>query len=240
MAKIHFVLQAKGGVGKSTISSLLAQYKKSKGEAITCIDTDQLNASFNAYKALNVIHLQLLEDEQINPRNFDKLIEIISDVEDDVIIDNGASTFFPLSHYLITNEIPELLESMGHKAVIHTIITAGQALLDTLNALNSLVKSFGKNCEIIVWLNPFWGNIEYNGKSFTEMAVYKNNKDSINTVIELPKLAQDTFSSDLAEMLQNRQTFTEGIEDEKNPIMVRQRLKIIQSKIYALLDQAGV
>lgn len=240
MAKIHFILQGKGGVGKSMISSLLAQYKLDQGESITCIDTDPVNASFNAYKALNVTHLELLEDEQINTRNFDKLIEIISSVEHDVIIDNGASTFFPLSHYLISNEIPALLESMGHQTVIHTVITAGQALLDTLNGLNSLVKSFGENSKFVVWLNPFWGNIEYNGKSFTEMAVYKNNKSSINTIIELPKLAQDTFGLDLSEMLKNKQTFAEGISDESNSIMTRQRLKIIKSKIDALLNQAGV
>ena len=68
MAKIHFILQGKGGVGKSMISSLLAQYKLDQGESITCIDTDPVNASFNAYKALNVTHLELLEDEQINIR----------------------------------------------------------------------------------------------------------------------------------------------------------------------------
>lgn len=129
---------------------------------------------------------------------------------------------------------------MGHQTVIHTVITAGQALLDTLNGLNSLVKSFGENSEFVVWLNPFWGNIEYNGKSFTEMAVYKNNKSSINTIIELPKLAQDTFGLDLSEMLKNKQTFAEGISDESNSIMTRQRLKIIKSKIDALLNQAGV
>lgn len=41
MAKIHFILQGKGGVGKSMISSLLAQYKLNQGESITCIDTIQ-------------------------------------------------------------------------------------------------------------------------------------------------------------------------------------------------------
>lgn len=72
------------------------------------------------------------------------------------------------------------------------------------------------------------------------MAVYKNNKSSINTIIELPKLAQDTFGLDLSEMLKNKQTFAEGISDESNSIMTRQRLKIIKSKIDALLNQAGV
>lgn len=33
MAKIHMVLQGKGGVGKSVIAALIAQYKASKGQA---------------------------------------------------------------------------------------------------------------------------------------------------------------------------------------------------------------
>lgn len=33
MAKIHMVMQGKGGVGKSVASSLIAQYKWSKGKS---------------------------------------------------------------------------------------------------------------------------------------------------------------------------------------------------------------
>ena len=40
MAKIHMVLQGKGGVGKSFIATVIAQYKISKGQQPQCIDTD--------------------------------------------------------------------------------------------------------------------------------------------------------------------------------------------------------
>ena len=38
MAKIHMVLQGKGGVGKSMIAATIAQYKASKGQMPLCID----------------------------------------------------------------------------------------------------------------------------------------------------------------------------------------------------------
>ena len=38
MAKIHMMLQGKGGVGKSVIAATLAQYKASKGQKPLCID----------------------------------------------------------------------------------------------------------------------------------------------------------------------------------------------------------
>ena len=46
MAKIHMILQGKGGVGKSMIAATLAQWKRAHGEAPLCIDTDPVNATF--------------------------------------------------------------------------------------------------------------------------------------------------------------------------------------------------
>ena len=46
MANIHMVLQGKGGVGKSFIAAVLAQFKASKGQKPLCIDTDPINATF--------------------------------------------------------------------------------------------------------------------------------------------------------------------------------------------------
>ena len=75
MAKIHLILQAKGGVGKSFISAMLAQYKRAKGQAPLCIDTDPMNATFTGYQALGVRKLNLLKGDEIDVRNFDTLLE---------------------------------------------------------------------------------------------------------------------------------------------------------------------
>ena len=120
MAKIHLVLQGKGGVGKSLIAATIAQYKAMNGQKPLCIDTDPINATFEGYKALNVRRLNILEGDEINTRHFDALVELIAASEGDVIIDNGASSFVPLSHYLISNQVPALLEEMGHELVVHT------------------------------------------------------------------------------------------------------------------------
>ena len=138
MAKIHMVLQGKGGVGKSVIAALIAQYKASNGQAPLCIDTDPVNSTFHGYKSLNVRRLQIMDGDEINSRNFDSLVELIAPSTDDVVIDNGASSFVPLSHYLVTNQVPALLQEMGHELVVHTVITGGQALVDTLSGFAQL------------------------------------------------------------------------------------------------------
>lgn len=177
MAKVHIILQGKGGVGKSVIAAIVAQYKKSKGQEPTCIDTDPVNSTFEGYKYLNVTRLNIMTDDEINTRNFDSLVELIATTENDVIIDNGASSFVPLSHYLISNEVPALLNEMGHEIVVHTVIAGSQSLLDTVNGFSQLADQFPKEALFVVWLNPYWGPIEHQGKSFEQMKAYTNNKD---------------------------------------------------------------
>ena len=144
MAKIHMILQGKGGVGKSVVAALLAQYKAEKGHKTLCIDTDPVNATFHAYQALDVHQIALLEEDEIVPRRFDALVEIIAPSECDVIIDNGASAFVPLTHYLISNQVPAILARMGHELVIHTVVTGGQAHL--VIHKSRIFHSKGLNC----------------------------------------------------------------------------------------------
>ena len=79
MAKIHMILQGKGGVGKSLIAAILAQYKMGTGQQPLCIDTDPVNATFHGFEKLNVKRLQIMENEEINPRNFliSKILQLI-------------------------------------------------------------------------------------------------------------------------------------------------------------------
>ncbi|VTU46109.1 conjugal transfer protein TraL (plasmid) [Variovorax sp. SRS16] len=240
MAKIHMILQGKGGVGKSFIATILAQYKLGKNQAPICIDTDPVNATFASYKALRVKRLQLMEGDEINTRNFDALVELIAPAKHDVVIDNGASSFVQLSHYLVTNHVPELLQSMGHELVVHTVVTGSQAQSDTLSGFTHLVKQFPGEANFVVWLNPYWGPIEHDGKDFESMRAYKENKERVSAVITLPTFKGETFGRDLSDMLQDRLTFAEAEGDPALTIMTRQRLKTIRSQLFLQLDMAAV
>ena len=46
--KLHFVLQGKGGVGKTVVALLLSQCIEEKGEPVICVDTDPVNASLSS------------------------------------------------------------------------------------------------------------------------------------------------------------------------------------------------
>jgi hypothetical protein len=240
MAKIHMILQGKGGVGKSLIAAALAQYKINKGQKPLCIDTDPVNASFFGYKALGVRRLEIMDGDEINSRNFDTLIELIAPSKDDVIIDNGASSFVPLSHYLISNEVPALLQEMGHELMVHTVITGGQALLDTVSGFAQLVRQFPAEALFVVWLNPYWGPIEHEGKGFEQMKAYMSNKAQVSAIVQIPNLKGETYGRDLSDMLQERLTFDEALAMDSLTIMTRQRLKIVKGQLFAQMDSAAV
>jgi hypothetical protein len=159
MAKIHMVLQGKGGVGKSLIAAILAQYNVSKGKQPLCIDT---------------------------------------------------------------------------------LITGSQALTDTVNGFAQLATQFPTESSFIVWLNPYWGAIEYEGKSFEQMKAYINNKSRVTAIIKMPTLKEETYGRDLADMLQEHLTFDEALANSALTIMTRQRLKIVKSALFAQLDNSAV
>lgn len=240
MSKIHMVLQGKGGVGKSMIAAAIAQHKISKGQSPLCIDTDPVNATFEGYKALKVRRLNIMDGDEINTRNFDVLVELIATAENDVIIDNGASSFVPLSHYLISNQVPALLQDMGHTLVVHTVITGGQALLDTVSGFAQLASQFPAECMFVVWLNPYWGAIEHEGKGFEQMKAYTANKGRVSAIVKIPALKEETYGRDFAEMLQERMTFDEALAMESLTIMTRQRLKIVQTQLYGQMENTAV
>lgn len=234
---VDLVAQGKGGVGKSVLAALTAQYYQHKGKEFIAIDTDPVNSTFLGYKAFPVKRVELMKDDnKINTREFDPMMVDILSIQKSFVIDNGSSSFIPLANYLVENAAIEMIIESGKQVNIHTVITGGQAMLDTLSGLNSLCQQMPKEARIIVWLNEFWGPIESDGKTFEQMKVYLNNKDRISGIITLHKQSSDTFGKDMELMLEKRLTFAEAINSENFNIMQKQRLKMMQRNIFEQLD----
>lgn len=239
--KVNMVLQGKGGVGKSMTASIIAQYKQVKDDILPlCIDTDPVNQTFAGYHALKVRSLEIMDEDEINSRRFDDLIELLAATKTDVVVDNGASSFVPLLHYILSNGIAELLNSMNHELIVHTVITGGQAQNDTISGFVNLVRQLPKKVQIVVWLNHYFGAIVHDNIGFENFEIYKENRKRLAALIKIPELKQETFGADLEEMLRAKLTFSEAIADPGRSIMARQRLTIVRDQLYAQLDAASV
>src|SRR3984885_5621515 len=235
---IHLTLQGKGGVGKSLVASVLAQYLREKGKEVRCIDTDPVNRTFAQYSALGADRLNLRDEHnRIDQRSFDTLMErFLTEDGATFVVDNGASTFLPLWHYLLENSALDYLRQQGRRVYVHTVITGGQALIDTLNGFNELAQTTQER-NIVVWVNEYFGRVEADGKKFSEMAAYRDNADKVCGAVIFTKRIQDTFGRDVEDMVSAKLTFLEAITTARGTILARQRLKLVQRDLFEQLDK---
>ena len=240
MAIIHIVLQGKGGVGKSYIASLLVQYLKLKECEVSAIDTDPVNNTLAGYKEFDVSVLPILRENNVDPRMFDSLMETALVLPEDahLVIDNGASSFIPLCSYLLENEAINLLQAEGHTVMLHSVVTGGQGIMDTVNGLAALAKYFPE-AHLAVWLNPKDGEIALDGLTFYDFKVFKEYGNSFHSVIELPHRNTATFGKDLSDHLARRLSFDAAINSSQ-PIMVRRRLSKYWDDVVAIMDRANL
>ncbi len=235
--KVHFTLQGKGGVAKTVIAGYIAQYYLDRGEQVLAINTDPVNATLASMKALEVQNIELLQDDQINARAFDRMIDLIVKHPGPVVVDNGSSSFVELSNYLVRNDAVNFLQNEFNRTVVpHSIIIGGQSYLETLDGFYQLTLTMPETVKIAVWLNDFYGPVVNDeGDEFEKTGVYAETRDRIQAILRLVKREAKTFGEDIRLMLQKRQTFGEAISDEATELMAKQRLKMTQREIYLQL-----
>jgi hypothetical protein len=233
---IHMSLQGKGGVGKSLVSSILAQYFVARGRDVRCFDTDPVNRTLFQYKSLNVERVDLLDEGTIDHKVYDDLFDRLLTEDATFVIDNGASTFIQLWRYLLEWRAAESLAERGKKLYIHTVITGGQALVDTLHGFHSLAAS-GSEQNIIVWLNEYFGRIERDGKRFDQMGAFLESKSRVYGSVHLPRRNPDTFGRDMEDVISRKLTIDEAIKEGPFSLVAKQRMKIMQRDWFEQLDR---
>lgn len=238
-ATIHLTLQGKGGVGKSLVASILAQYFRHHGKEIHCVDSDPVNQTFSQYAELEAEHLALMRNGRIDSGGFDVLIDRVLREDGIFIVDNGASTFVPLWSYMLENNVLEILATGGRKLYVHTVVTGGQALGDTLKGFKSLAESTAER-NIVVWLNEYFGVIERDGKTFTDMLAYQESESKVCGMIRIVKRNQDTFGRDVEEVIARKKSFEDAIRNGTASVMSKQRLKMVQRDLFEQLDELSL
>jgi hypothetical protein len=96
-----------------------------RGGPVVCLDTDPVNATLSTHKALCAEHVEMTDEASntINTRAFDQVVERFLKEDSDFVLDNGASSFLPLSNYLIENPVFDMVAESGKATFLHTVIT---------------------------------------------------------------------------------------------------------------------
>ena len=133
----HFIMQSKGGAGKSVCSAILAQYLNEKTEGnLSLIDTDPSNKTLGSYQGLNVQMVDVIgSNKLVDQSKFDNFINDFIENEKSMLVDTGSGDFLAINNYIYDNKIPDLFKELDKNLVIHCPINYGQASLETLKCL---------------------------------------------------------------------------------------------------------
>lgn len=237
---VHFILQGKGGIGKTLVSTILAQWMAGQDELpLRCFDTDQENPTFSRYKAMNVRHVPVMTDTRtIDPKRFDALMIDLLEEEGNCVVDNGANTFSPLMAYLLENDCFSMLKEAGRKVYIHVIVGGGDTLHDTATGFTTTAKA--TDVPLVLWENQHFGLLQSaSGKQFTESLTYNEFASRVVGRVVLTQRNADTFGADIKKMNIARLTMEEVRASDKFNVMEKQRIKVVFRDLFEQLDKVS-
>ncbi len=243
MPRLHMTLGDKGGIGKSFIASLMAQYYLDNVTDVnlTCIDLDPKNRTFSRYAGLDVDFIDVQSDGDIDKMKFDLFVNrVISAGESgEVIVDVGGNIYISLTDYLRVNEVLQLLIAEGVEVILHIPIVGAGDLFPTLKTLDELMGSTPDEVKAAIWINQKNGRVEYNGKSFEESERFEEYRPRICAITYIPLWRPDMQIS-VAAMLEEAVTFNAAKGMPIFDIMGKQRLRMAQRYLYQAIERSGV
>ena len=234
MSILSLTLQAKGGVGKSYVSSILAQYLQERGQPVRCIDTDTTNPTLLRYRPLQCEYLKLAEEHVVNPRAFDQLVESLTAADETAhfVVDVGSNGFQAFMAYAVENDLFTLLEGLGVQVIINSVIAGGPDVAETLSSTKAVLDH--TRVPTLIWLNAHLGALEHRGRPVTELELFRAFEERILGWITLAKYPATTFGQDVEQMLKQRWTFDEAIAHLR--LMPQTRLRRVKQDLWAQLD----
>lgn len=230
LRKLHFVLQGKGGVGKTVAALLLSQCIAETSDPVICVDTDPVNASFSSLSAMNPERVSIFAGKKVDTRSLDLLTEKLLTTDAHFVVDNGASSFVPVSRYLIENDVAAMMVEAGRQPIVHSVITGGPNMLDTMKGLASIVADFPPSVRLVVWLNEYFGPIvNANGKPFEDLPAYVDNRERIFALVRLSAPSEEA-THDLRDMFSRRLSFAQALAAENTAMLRVQKSRLFRLK----------
>lgn len=155
MSAIHFIGGEKGGVGKSVVARLLAQYFIDQGKPFCGFDTDRSHASFTRFYSEHASPVIVDSYEGL-----DNIVGMLEDEEPSkprprVIVDLAAQTAAPLARWVKDSDLIALLDSMNVRVYFWHVADVGK---DSVDLLDKLTETYGNDPRYVVVRNEGRGN----------------------------------------------------------------------------------
>ena len=157
MKQLHFIVQAKGGVGKSMLTYLLALAKENDAQSLFVDVDSSTQTSTRQLKFLGenrMETLSLLNEKEVLVR--DNLVSYLESIVNlpfnNVYFDFGAPESEQVPA-LIDRDLPlkEFMEELGFNAHFHIVIGGGGAYKSSVDYMKKLLKSLNGDFDVTIW-----------------------------------------------------------------------------------------
>ncbi|MBK1882805.1 hypothetical protein JIN85_10290 [Luteolibacter pohnpeiensis] len=231
MNQVHLIGGEKGGVGKSVMSRVFAQYCIDREIPFAGFDSDRSHGSFTRFYSEFTKHL-ILEDFQ----SLDQLAETaLTGNRLQVVVDLAAQSSTSLRGWMEDTGVLELFREAGVMVTCWHILDDGK---DSLEMLGRLLDDFKTGVRYVVVLN------HGRGSRFDAFFASREKNRAVELgakIIELPKLSEGSMRL----VDHSNSSFWAAAHGGTNGeqllgLLDRQRVKIWLKKVYAELDKLGL
>lgn len=151
MSYIHFIGGEKGGVGKSLVARVLAQYFVDRSIPFTGFDTDKSHGALLRFYADFAAPAVLDRHDSLDP-----IIELaLEDPQRRILVDLAAQTQQSLGKWLDDAEVIELAQEHGLTLTWWHVMDAGR---DSVDLLRQWLDQFGGRIKLVIVLNEVRGD----------------------------------------------------------------------------------
>ena len=149
MSSLNFIGGEKGGVGKSVVARLLAQYFIDQDKAFVGFDTDRSHNSFTRFYSDYAAPVLVDSFEGL-----DQLVGVFEDApageRPRVIVDLAAQTAAPLARWIKDSDLIALLSDMGIGVNFWHVADVGK---DSVDLLERLLDTYGPSVNYVIVKN---------------------------------------------------------------------------------------
>ncbi|WP_418315748.1 mobilization protein [Piscinibacter sakaiensis] len=151
MARIHLIGGEKGGVGKSLVARLLAQYMIDRQIPFLGFDTDRSHGALMRFYAGFASPVQIDRYEML-----DRIIEAaVEQPERRILVDLAAQTHEPLRRWIDESGVLDLAAEHGVGLNYWHVMDSGR---DSVDLLGNLVEAFGDRVSHVLVRNQLRGD----------------------------------------------------------------------------------
>ena len=231
MTNIHLIGGEKGGVGKSLVARVLAQYFIDKAIPFMGFDTDRSHGSL-----LRFYHEFASSVDVDDYGSLDTIVEAAAENPGlRILVDLAAQTHAPIVKWMDESGVLDTIQELGLQLAYWHVMDSGK---DSADLLTKVLDRFGSRLNYILVLN------QLRGESFEifEQSGLKDQALGLNAkIITLRKLHEpvitkiDAVSSSFWAAQNKSSSEPNGLG-----LLERQRVKVWLRNVYDQLDTVGV